>query len=55
MLAIDEERERVYTKQGVTQDAQLAASIHELLEVMGSARNAKEKRLRVDEILGTIH
>lgn len=55
MLMIDEEREKIYSKQSATQDAQLASSIHELLEIMGSAKNAKDKRLRVQEILGTIN
>jgi len=29
--------------------------VHELLEVLGSGSNSKEKRMRVNEILGTIH
>jgi HD-like signal output (HDOD) protein len=44
MLQIDEEREKIYTRQAASQDVQLAQSIHGLLEVMGSTKNAKEKR-----------
>jgi hypothetical protein len=47
MLKLDEERERIFSRSSASQEAQLAKSIHELLEVMASNQNSKDKKYKV--------
>jgi hypothetical protein len=55
MLKIDEEREKIFSRTSASSEAQLAASIHELLEVMASNKSAKDKKYKVSKILGEIN
>jgi len=47
ILLMDEEREKMYNKHSATQDLQLAGSIHELLEILASGKNTRDKRQKL--------